>query len=208
MTLIFTRLFPVVAISAAIALGSGCAHKVAITSVPSGADVYVAGAKVGTTPMTYEEKGQGPGATELVLKHSGKEKKVLVERSKLDAGAIGAGAGIGAGACLGLTCVASVLSVGSAVTGVPFCLPCVPLGFCGGLLFIPAGAAGAWYLFGSTMPDTVAIDMNKADGAAVTTTVDPKAGTVVPPIVDPTLKPAPAPDAKPNAKPAPKSLRY
>jgi PEGA domain len=146
---------PLVAMALAVTfLSVGCSHTVNFKSEPPGAEVYIDGQKVGTTPFAYEEKTAGSGQVEVIAKQGGKEKKTTVLRNNLAAMPVAAGAGAGAGACV-------VLSCGSIVLGF------ITYGLCWvgtlpALLLIPAGAAGGWFLYGNQMPDTVTIDMKDA----------------------------------------------
>jgi PEGA domain len=139
-------------------VASGCAHTVNMTSEPAGAEVYLNGQKLGTTPFAYEEKSAGSGKVELVAKQGGKEKKVSVDRNQLAMNPILAGAGAGAGACLAINAVG--------------CLGWFVIGFFAapvnlvGCLALPAGAGVGWFMFGNQMPDTVKIEMTDAAPAA------------------------------------------
>jgi hypothetical protein len=141
-------------------VAAGCSHTVNMTSEPAGAEVYLDGTKIGTTPFAYEEKSGSPGQVELVAKQGGKEKKVTVPRSTISPMGIGVGAGGGAAACVALNLAGCALGFIPYVGFVSWTLNCA------GCLMLPAGAGAGWYFMGNTMPDAVKIEMKDAEPAA------------------------------------------
>lgn len=100
-------------------LSVGCAHAVRIESSP-GAEIFVNGKSVGTSPAIYSET-TGSSDTQVSARLHGREKTVNVQRTNVDMAPIGAGAGIGAATCgtgLAVTVVAGFIFLPCAlVTG-------------------------------------------------------------------------------------------
>lgn len=136
----------------------GCAHSVQINSDPPGAEVFVRGQAIGTTPVAWQDETGEQGQVEIVLKRGGEEKTVIIQKNQLAWEPIGAGAAAGAGACLGLGCLG-----GGAISmlGSVFPLACflgIPLGIVQ-LVALAAGPGVAWWLYGNKGPEAVTVDL-------------------------------------------------
>lgn len=135
--------------------GSGCAHMVHIESAP-GAEIYVNDQKVGVSPTNYQETTGNSDPVKVTVKKNGKERTVMVPRTDVDMGAVGAGAAAGVGGCLASNLV---LGIASFVFFPAACLFPVSWAMLG------AGPGYGWY-YGHKMPDNVHIDL-EGGGPAV-----------------------------------------
>ena len=127
-----------------------CAHAVRIESAP-GAEIFVNGQSVGTSPATYQETTGGDDTVQVTARLRGREKTVSVKRSDVDMMPVGAGAAAGAAGCM-------AASAATLVTAFIF-PPCVLL--TGSLAWgsLLSGPLAGWIWFGHKMPDTVRVDL-------------------------------------------------
>lgn len=167
---------------------SGCAHSMQIRSDPPGAEVFVDGEKIGTTPMTWQEPVGDEGAYDVEVRRGSQSERFTVAKTgwSVETAALVGGACIGGSFAAGV--VGGILWVASLALGLPTCgasLVLAPVGFAavlvGALGFWPAVAATGivTWLYGRVGPDVVYVDL---DGHKATTQ---PAGMLGPPLAPP-----------------------
>lgn len=149
---------------------SGCAHQTIITTSTPGAEVYVEGERVGTTPLEYSTATSHQGEVFMDVRQDGVSRRFGVERDQVDGLALSAALASG----VGLFGAGTVGVFASALLSV-FAVAVIPVNPEAGLLFI-GGSAVAFlvatalmgsafsvpiFLFGETgyaLPDRIDVD--------------------------------------------------
>lgn len=155
---------------AVFALSSACTHTTEIRSDPPGAEVLVDGARVGVTPMQYEDPPGSARIHEVEVRGAAGTQRFAMKKEGWSIPTIATGAAIGCGSLLAIGAASLgclfASALGAGVTGgLSLCL--LPLGVVGwfvaiggnvvNLLAVPAVA----FLLGRTTPDVVLVDFTK-----------------------------------------------
>lgn len=154
---------------------SGCAHHTMITTSSPGAEVYVEGERVGTTPLEYTSQTSHQGEVFMDVRQDGVSRRFAVERDQVDGLALTAALGGGV-AIFGTGVVGLVASSFLTLAGVAV----VPVNVEAGLLFLAGSLVGIFvssilvssalsvpvFLFGETgyaLPDRIDVDWVSGD---------------------------------------------
>lgn len=171
-------------------VAAGCAHPVVFRSEPAGADVLVDGAKVGVTPLTWQEP---PGAARVIdveVKHGERSERFAFKKEGWSTDTIAA---VGA-PCVGGSALAAAGGLAAFFASIAL-VPCTGglSIFCGWAAFpvVAAGVLGFWpavittglvaLTMGRIGPDEVFVDFAKGEvQGKPTNLVGPPAGAPPP----------------------------
>lgn len=152
-------------------LASACAHPVTLLSEPPGAEVYVDGERVGTTPYTLQEITGEPDSVTVELRHDGVSARFGVLRTAwaVEPLFLSLGVLLGGMALASLGSLIGALSAVIAPVALPLAIGFFVATFAAQFVVIAGTAVASWGpffvagLFGRESPDTVKVDFRTGE---------------------------------------------